>query len=49
VIPPGDWLALVARRYRPDLLLLALAVGTLLDLCLAATLFWTTRRRAREA
>ena len=31
------------------LLLLALAVGTLLDLCLAAALFWTTRRRAREA
>ena len=31
------------------ILLLALAVGTLLDLCLAAALFWTTRRRAREA
>jgi predicted anti-sigma-YlaC factor YlaD len=31
------------------ILLLALAMGTLLDLCLAAALFWTTRRRAREA
>jgi predicted anti-sigma-YlaC factor YlaD len=31
------------------ILLAALAVGTLLDLCLAAALLWTTRRRAREA
>ena len=31
------------------ILLLALAVGTLLDLCLAAALFWTTRRRAHGA
>jgi predicted anti-sigma-YlaC factor YlaD len=30
-------------------LLVALAVGTLLDLSLAAALLWTTRRRAREA
>jgi hypothetical protein len=37
VIPPGDWLALVARRYRPDLLLLALAV---------AGVVWLVRRRA---
>jgi predicted anti-sigma-YlaC factor YlaD len=31
------------------ILLAALAVGTVLDLCLAAALLWTTRRRAREA
>jgi predicted anti-sigma-YlaC factor YlaD len=31
------------------ILLAALAVGTLLDLCLAAALLWTTRRHAREA
>ena len=31
------------------MLLAALAVGALLDLCLAAALLWTTRRRAREA
>jgi anti-sigma factor RsiW len=31
------------------LLLLALVVGALLDLFLAAALLWTTRRRAREA
>jgi hypothetical protein len=37
VIPPGDWLALVARRYRPDLLLLALAV---------VGIVWLVRRRA---
>jgi hypothetical protein len=37
VIPPGDWLALVARRYRPDLLLLALAV---------VGVVWLVRRRA---
>ena len=37
VVPPGDWLALVARRYRPDPLLLALdAVGVV----------WLVRRRA---
>ena len=30
-------------------LLAALAVGALLDLCLAAALLWATRRRAREA
>jgi hypothetical protein len=30
-------------------LLVALAVGALLDLCLAAVLLWMTRRRAREA
>jgi hypothetical protein len=37
VVPPGDWLALVGRRYRPDLLLLALAgVGVV----------WLARRRA---
>jgi anti-sigma factor RsiW len=30
------------------ILLAALAVGALLDLCLAAALLWTTRRRARE-
>ena len=29
-------------------LLAALAVGALLDLCLAAALLWTTRRRSRE-
>jgi len=34
---PGDWLALVARRYRPDLLLLALA---------AVGVVWLIRRRA---
>jgi hypothetical protein len=37
VIPPADWLALVARRYRPDLLLLALAV---------VGVVWLVRRRA---
>jgi hypothetical protein len=37
VVPPGDWLALVARRYRPDLLLLALA---------AVGVVWLVRRRA---
>jgi hypothetical protein len=37
VIPPGDWLALVARRYRPDPLLLALA---------AVGVGWLVRRRA---
>jgi predicted anti-sigma-YlaC factor YlaD len=31
------------------ILLVALAVGALLDLCLAAVLLWMTRRRAREA
>ena len=31
------------------ILLAALAVGALLDLCLAAALFWMTRRRAGEA
>jgi anti-sigma factor RsiW len=31
------------------ILLVALAVGALLDLCLAALLLWATRRRAREA
>jgi hypothetical protein len=31
------------------ILLVALAVGALLDLCLAAALLWATRRRAREA
>jgi hypothetical protein len=31
------------------ILLVALAVGALLDLCLAALLPWATRRRAREA
>ena len=37
VVAPGDWLALVARRYRADPLLLALAaVGTV----------WLVRRRA---
>ncbi len=30
------------------ILLAALAVGALLDLCLAAALLWTTRRRSRE-
>jgi hypothetical protein len=30
-------------------ILVALAVGALLDLFLAAALLWTTRRRAREA
>ena len=37
VVPPGDWLALVARRYRPDPLLLALA---------AVGVVWLVRRRA---
>jgi hypothetical protein len=37
VIPPGDWLALVGRRYRPDPLLLALA---------AVGVVWLARRRA---
>ena len=31
------------------ILLAALVVGALLDLCLAAALLWTTRRRSREA
>jgi hypothetical protein len=31
------------------ILLAALVVGALLDLCLAATLLWMTRRRSREA
>ena len=31
------------------ILLVALAVGALLDLCLAAALLWATKRRAREA
>lgn len=31
------------------ILLAALAVGALLDLCLAVALLWATRRRAREA
>jgi predicted anti-sigma-YlaC factor YlaD len=31
------------------ILLAALAVGALLDLCLAAAFLWTTRRRARQA
>ncbi len=31
------------------ILLAALAVGALLDLCLAAALLWATKRRAREA
>jgi hypothetical protein len=37
VIPPGDWLALVARRYAPDPLLLALA---------AVGVAWLVWRRA---
>ena len=37
VVPPGDWLALVARRYLADPLLLALA---------AAGATWLARRRA---
>ena len=37
VIPPGDWLALVARRYAPDPLLLALA---------AVGVTWLVWRRA---
>jgi hypothetical protein len=37
VVAPGDWLALVARRYRADPLLLALAV---------AGAVWLVRRRA---
>jgi hypothetical protein len=37
VVPPGDWLALVGRRYRSDLLLLALA---------AVGVVWLVRRRA---
>jgi hypothetical protein len=37
VVPPGDWLVLVGRRYRPDLLLLALA---------AVGVVWLARRRA---
>jgi hypothetical protein len=37
VVPPGDWLALVGRRYRPDPLLLALA---------AVGVVWLARRRA---
>jgi len=37
VIPPGDWLALVARRYTPDPLLLALA---------AVGVAWLVWRRA---
>jgi hypothetical protein len=37
VVPPGDWLALVARRYAADPLLLALA---------AAGVIWLFRRRA---
>jgi len=37
VIPPGDWLALVGRRYRPAPLLLALA---------AVGVVWLARRRA---
>lgn len=31
------------------ILLAALGVGALIDLCLAAALLWTTRRRSREA
>ncbi len=31
------------------ILLLALVVGALLDLCLASVVLWTTRRRSREA
>jgi hypothetical protein len=37
VVPPGDWLALMGRRYRPDPLLLALAV---------IGVVWLVRRRA---
>jgi hypothetical protein len=37
VVPPGDWLALVARRYAADPLLLVLA---------AAGVVWLVRRRA---
>jgi hypothetical protein len=37
VVPPGDWLALVGRRYAPDPLLLALA---------AVGVVWLARRRA---
>jgi hypothetical protein len=37
VIPPGDWLALVGRRYAPDPLLLGLA---------AVGVVWLVRRRA---
>jgi hypothetical protein len=37
VTPPGDWLALVGRRYAPDPLLLALA---------AVGVVWLVRRRA---
>ena len=37
VVPPGDWLALVGRRYAPDPLLLALA---------AVGVAWLVRRRA---
>ena len=36
VVPPGDWLALVARRYAADPLLLVLA---------AAGAVWLVRRR----
>ena len=39
--------ATLAAAY--PVLLAALAVGALLDLCLAAALLWATRRRTREA
>jgi len=40
---------LVAAGAAGPTLLVALAVGTLLDLCLVAAFLWTTRQRAREA
>ena len=47
-----SWAADVARTALSaagPVILVALAVGALLDLCLAAALLWTTRRRSREA